>query len=105
MIFGHLDVSGPPKLRDLLNLVDATHVDSQQWRGKNLLLVLTKIGGQPDLVRQALFGEHIASRLSHISKIATVVPQELITHNSERMARRTAQILRFSLAKPRQWSG
>jgi hypothetical protein len=72
-----LDISGPPVLRDLLNLVDAIHADSQQWPVDKLLAVITRIEGRPDILGQALVGEHIAARLAHLSKIATVVPSEI----------------------------
>lgn len=50
-------------------------------------LSLTNLKGNPDVAGQALVGEHVAARLAHVRKIASVVSKELITRTSERVAR------------------
>jgi len=92
--FVRLDVSGPPRLRDLLNLVDATHTDSQQWRGKHILLAMGNLDSAPDSFGQALFGEHIGTRLAHIRKLALVLPGDAPAAAIERLARSKGANLR-----------
>jgi hypothetical protein len=83
-----LDISGPPVLRDLLNLIDAVHAESQQCRLKKLLADVTRLEGSPDTVGQALVGEHIGVSLAHLARIATVVAPGMVTHISESVARK-----------------
>lgn len=84
-----MTITGAPTLAGMLRLVDRLHERTQAWKTQALLIDLRCIEHVPDPTSQALVGEHIGSRLSHLRRIASVVPEAAMTGHSERVARRT----------------
>src|SRR4051812_17315093 len=74
---------------DMLNAISRApnHAD------RNLLIDASAIYGQ-DPTGHALLGEHMASKLSQARKIAVLVPEDVVSYNSERAARRKGADLR-----------
>ena len=100
-----VEVTGHPTLKQLLHMIDALHNASRRWPGRQLLLVFSGMHEPPDRVVRVVVGAYVASRLGHISRIASVVPPTAITGDSERAARRQGGNLRVfsSEAVAEQW--
>jgi hypothetical protein len=55
---------------------------------------LRKVVGELTAPEQVFLGELVAQDLSHLEKIASVVPEALVTHNSETAAQQMGMRLR-----------
>lgn len=81
-------VTGDPTVGQLLSLLHLLGVDSESWEQDRALVDLR--GVRTDFTReeQFRFGEDAAASLSHMKRIASLVPAGRITRVSEKAARR-----------------
>lgn len=81
-------VTGEPTIEQLLALVHLLGVDSDTWTHDLLLVDLRRVSTHFSPEDQFAIGQAAASSLSHMRKIASVVPRERVTRISEKAARR-----------------
>lgn len=81
-------ITGEPTFDQLLALVHLLGVDSGSWKHEALLVDLRKVKTPFTPAEQFAIGQAAATSLSHMRKIASVVPTERVTRISEKAARR-----------------
>lgn len=81
-------VTGTPVISELLSLIHLLGVESETWRDDRVLVDLRSVATEYTRHEQFRIGEETAASLSHMEKIASVVPTERITRVSEKTARR-----------------
>lgn len=86
--YGAARLSGSPTLGQMLSCIELIAAETAQWKPAVLLVDLRQVDSLRSFTEQFAIGEHAAARLAHLDKIASVVPPERITRNSERPARR-----------------
>lgn len=82
-------ITGHPSFGQLLSLVHLVGVESETWEQDRVLVDLRAVQTPFSREEQFRIGEEAAASLSHMSKIASVVPPERVTRVSERAARRS----------------
>lgn len=87
-------VSGRPSFDELLSLIHLLGVDSETWPEDAVLVDLRKVETPFTLPEQFRIGIEAASSLSHLERIASLVPPERITRVSEKAARRNGTNVR-----------
>lgn len=80
-------LSGAPSLGQFLSFVELLAVETASWQHGRLLADLRGVTTLTSFTEQFTIGEDAARRLRHLKRIASVVPPERITRNSERPAR------------------
>jgi hypothetical protein len=81
-------ISGQPELGELLSMIHLLGVESETWDDDRVLVDLRRVRTEFTRYEQFRIGEETAASLSHMEKIASVVPRERITRVSEKTARR-----------------
>lgn len=81
-------VTGTPSIGQLLSLIHLLGVESEAWEEDRALVDLRGVATPFTQMEQFRIGEEAAASLSHMRKIASVVPAERLTRISERAARR-----------------
>ena len=81
-------VTGRPSIGQLLSLIHLMGVESETWEQDRVLVDLRSVESAFTREDQFRMGEEVAVSLSHMSRIASVVPTEKITRLSEKAARR-----------------
>jgi hypothetical protein len=81
-------ITGEPTIDQLLSLVHLLGVDSGSWKHDRLLVDLRRVTTQFTQAEQFSIGQEAATSLSHMRKIASVVPADRVTRISEKAARR-----------------
>ena len=81
-------VTGLPSIGQLLSLIHLLGVESETWEQDRVLVDLRAV--ETDFSREEQFriGEEAGISLSHMDRIASVVPASRITRVSEKAARR-----------------
>lgn len=87
-------VSGPTSLQNFVALVDAVAAESRRRGDSKVMVDLRAVEGALKFTEQLSVGEIVALKLAHLVKLASVVPAEQITRNSERVALRKGLQLR-----------
>lgn len=87
-------VSGPTSLENFVALVDAVAAESRRRGDSKVMVDLRAVEGTLKFTEQLSVGEIVALKLPHLVKLASVVPPEQITRNSERVAVRKGLQLR-----------
>jgi hypothetical protein len=87
---GHMriTVSGRPSIGQLLSLIHLLGVESETWEQRAVLVDLRPVETPFTPEDQFRIGEEAAASLSHMDRIASVVPADRVTRISERAARR-----------------
>ncbi|MGE4243247.1 STAS/SEC14 domain-containing protein [Ramlibacter sp.] len=80
-------VKGAPSLDDLLSLVDEVAQTTRERGLRRLLVDLSLVESVPDGEGQTALGRHVAKQMAHLERMASVVPSDKRTGNSERAAR------------------
>jgi hypothetical protein len=80
-------LAGSPSLGQFLSFVELLAVESIGWPHGRLLADLRGVSTLQSFTEQFTIGEEAARKLRHLRRIASVVPAERITRNSERPAR------------------
>lgn len=81
-------VTGEPAIGELLSMIHLLGVESETWQDDRVLVDLRSVATEFSRHEQFRIGEETAASLSHMEKIASVVPTERITRVSEKTARR-----------------
>ena len=87
-------VTGHPEIDELLSMIHLLGVESETWPEHRVLVDLRGVDTPFSRLDQFRIGEEAASSLSHMDKIASVVPPERITRVSERAAQRNGTNVR-----------
>jgi hypothetical protein len=80
-------VEGQASLKNFAALLLVVAEDLGQYEDSYVLLDLRAVQGRLTSAEQALLGEMGATRLPFLAKMASLVPPQEITRNSERKAR------------------
>jgi hypothetical protein len=86
--FVRVTVSGALEIGELLSMIHLLGVESETWSDDRVLVDLRGVETPFTRYEQFRIGEEAAASLSHMEKIASLVPPERITHVSEKTARR-----------------
>jgi hypothetical protein len=81
-------VTGEPSIGQLLSLIHLLGVESETWEQDKVLVDLRAVRTEFTRQEQFRIGEEAALSLSHMQRIASLVPAERITRVSEKAARR-----------------
>lgn len=87
--FIRVAVTGHPSIGQLLSLIHLLGVESETWQADRVLVDLRGVDTEFSRHDQYRIGEEAAASLSHMGKIASLVPPERITRVSEKAARRS----------------
>jgi hypothetical protein len=85
--YGVVRLTGAPSLGQILSFMELLAVESQSWNHGRLLADLRGVTTIRSFTEQFTLGEEAARKLKHLRRIASVVPPERLTRNSERPAR------------------
>jgi hypothetical protein len=89
-----VQVEGPNSIGDFVDLVTNVGQETVFWSDRRVLVDLRRVQGRPTTDEQIFLGELVAQSLGHLERIASIVPPEQITHNSERAAQQLGTQLR-----------
>jgi hypothetical protein len=81
-------VTGHPAIGQLLSMIHLLGVESESWPEAKVLVDLRGVASQFTRPEQIRIGEEAAASLSHMDRIASLVPPERVTRVSEKAARR-----------------
>ncbi|MBI5279789.1 MAG: STAS/SEC14 domain-containing protein [Burkholderiales bacterium] len=87
-------LSGAPTLDEMMAAVGSVAAESSAWPHGLLLVDLRGVTTLRAFTEQFTLGEQAAQKLGHLRRIASVVPEDRITRNSERPARKAGLDLR-----------
>jgi hypothetical protein len=94
-----VEVAGPSSLKNFVEMVSAFSAETLYWSDRRALVDLRKVVGELTHQEQVFLGELVAQDLSHLEKIASIVPEALVTHNSENAAQQMGMRLRVFSSK------
>jgi hypothetical protein len=94
-----VEVGGPSSLKNFVEMVSAFAGETLYWSDRRALVDLRKVIGELTAQEQVFLGELVAQDLAHLEKIASVVPEALLTHNSENAAQEMGMRLRVFSSK------
>ena len=92
--FVQLAVSGPASIRSFVELVGKVGEETVLWSDRRVLVDLRGVEGELTPTEQIFLGELVAQDLPHLERVASVVPTERITRNSETAAQELGMRLR-----------
>ena len=92
--FIRVKVTGGPTLGQLLSLIHLLGVESETWEDDKVLVDLRGVATPFSRPEQFRIGEEAAASLSHMRRIASVVPPERVTRVSEKAAQRNGTNVR-----------
>jgi SpoIIAA-like len=92
--FMRVTVTGAPTLGQLLSMIHLLGVESETWQKDRVLVDLRRVVTPFDRTEQFRIGEEAAASLSHMDRIASLVPPERVTRVSEKAARRNGTNVR-----------
>lgn len=99
MDFVQLSVTGPASMGGFVELVRSVENESHVWSDRKVLVDLRAVQGELVPDEQVFLGELVAQHFQHLDKVASVVPAEQITRNSENAARELGMRLRVFATK------
>jgi hypothetical protein len=89
-----LQVAGPSSIREFVELVSTIGKETVYWSDRRVVVDLRQVEGALDPTEQVFLGELVAQDLAHIERLASIVPPERLTRNSERAAQELGSQLR-----------
>ena len=92
--FVQVAVFGPADMRNFVELVDKVGAETVLWSDRRVLVDLCGVEGELTPTEQIFLGELVAQNLPHLERVASLVPAERITHNSEAAAQELGMRLR-----------
>ena len=92
--FMRVTVTGTPTLGELLSMIHLLGVESETWPEHRVLVDLRGVHTLFDRSEQFRIGEEASASLSHMDKIASLVPPERVTRVSEKAAQRNGTNVR-----------
>lgn len=93
-LFARITVQGRPEFAELLSLIHLLGVESETWEQDRVLVDLRGVETPFTRLEQFRIGEEAAASLSHMERIASLVPPERVTRVSEKAARRNGTNVR-----------
>lgn len=87
-------VGGPTSIRDFVELVSAVGEETVYWSDRRVVIDLRDVVGTLTTDEQIFLGELVAQNLSHLERLASIVPPAQVTRNSERAAQELGTQLR-----------
>ena len=81
-----IHVAGRNSIHDFVELVATVGQETVYWSDRRVLVDLRQVEGALTPTEQVFLGELVAQDLSHLERMASVVPPAQLTHNSERAA-------------------
>ena len=97
--FVQLAVTGAASIRSFVELVETVAEETMLWSDRRVLVDLRSVEGELTPAEQVFLGEFAAQNLPHLERMASVVPLERITHNSESAAQELGMRLRVFTSK------
>jgi hypothetical protein len=94
-----LAVAGPATMKNFVELVDTMGQETVLWSDRRVLVDLREVEGELTSTEQVFLGELVAQDLPHLERVASVVPPDRITRNSETAARDLGMKLRVFTSK------
>lgn len=92
--YSRVTITGGPSFDELLSLIHLLGVESETWPDHRVLFDLRGVATPFTHPEQFRVGEEAAASLSHMERIASVVPRERVTRVSEKAARRNGSNVR-----------
>jgi len=92
--FAQFELSGPVSIQSFVDLVGVVETETVFWSDRYALFDLRGIDGELSPDEQVFLGELVAQNLSHLDRLASVVPVSRITRRSEGAAQRMGVQLR-----------
>lgn len=89
-----VDVSGPTSIGAFVELISTVGQETVYWSDRRVLVDVRHVEGSLTETEQIFLGELVAQDLTHIERMASIVPTEQLTHNSERAAQKLGSQLR-----------
>ena len=82
------DVAGPPSLKNYFDLIELAAKETAATGEKNILVDLRGVTGRLSFTDQFFIGDVVADKLAGLEKLATLVPDDPETYNSQKVAQR-----------------
>lgn len=97
--------TGPALIQNFVELVDTADAETVFWSDRNALFDLRGVSGELSPEEQVFLGELVGRNLSHLDRLASVVPAQRITRRSEGAAQQLGVQLRVFTDEDeaRQW--
>ena len=92
--FVQLAASGPAEMRNFVDLVATVESETVYWSDRRVLVDLRDVQGRLTAAEQVFLGEMVAQSLPHLERLASLVPPDQITRNSEAAAQELGMQLR-----------
>ena len=87
-------VAGPTSIKDFVELISTVGLETVYWSDRKVVVDLRQVQGVLSTTEQIFLGELVAQDLPHIQRMASIVPADQLTHNSERAAQQLGTELR-----------
>ena len=92
--FMRVTVTGEPSLEELLSMIHLLGVESGSWQEDKVLVDLRGVATHFSRPEQFRIGEEASLSLSHMERIASLVPPDRVTRVSEKAAQRNGANVR-----------
>ncbi|MEP6790472.1 MAG: hypothetical protein ABI907_03815, partial [Ramlibacter sp.] len=92
--FVQLAASGPAEIGNFVELVSTVESETVYWSDRRVLVDLRDVEGRLTAPEQVFLGELVAQNLPHLERLASLVPPDQITRNSENAAQQLGMQLR-----------
>lgn len=89
-----VQVAGPASIREFVELVSTIGRETVYWSDRRVVVDLRQVEGALTPTEQVFLGELVAQDLTHIERMASIVPPARLTRNSERAAQQLGSQLR-----------
>ncbi len=92
--FVRVTVTGEPDIGEMLSMIHLLGVESETWEDDRVLVDLRGVRTPFSRPEQFRIGEEAGASLSHMDRIASLVPPERVTRVSEKAAQRNGTNVR-----------
>ena len=89
-----VQVAGPASIREFVELISTIGQETVYWSDRRVVVDLRQVEGELTPTEQVFLGELVAQDLTHIERMASIVPPARLTRNSERAAQQLGSQLR-----------
>lgn len=96
--FVQLAASGPAEIGNFVELVSTVESETVYWSDRRVLVDLRDVEGRLTAPEQVFLGELVAQNLPHLERLASLVPPDQITRNSENAAQQLGMQLRVFIS-------
>ena len=84
--FTSVKITGTASLADLVDFIAELGRSTREWGDKRVLVDLLGVENKFRFTDHFQIGEEAARQLKHLERLASVVPEDQITHTSEKVA-------------------